>query len=130
METHVGLIYTYPGINSDLIDFMAERNKGIVIVGTGLGHIPGDLIESVRSAISKGVHIVMASQCFYGRVNMNVYSSGRDLMNAGVISAEDMLPETAYMKLMWVLGQTNDPKEVAHLIKTNVAGEIIDRRAF
>lgn len=130
METRVGLISTYPGINSDLIDFLAEKNKGIVIGGSGLGHAPGELRESIRNAISNGVHIVMTSQCLYGSVNMNVYSTGRDLIKAGVISAEDMLPETAYVKLMWVLGQTQDPKKVAHLIKTNIAGEMKDRRTF
>jgi glutamyl-tRNA(Gln) amidotransferase subunit D len=130
METKVGLVYTYPGINSELIDFIAEKNKGIVIAGSGLGHTPLELLESIRNAISNGIHIVMTSQCIYGRVNMNVYSTGRDLMKAGVISAEDMLPETAYVKLMWVLGQTHDPEKVAHLIKTNIAGEIKDRRTF
>jgi glutamyl-tRNA(Gln) amidotransferase subunit D len=126
----VGLIYTYPGINKDVFDLITEKNKGIVIAGSGLGHTPGELLESIRKAISNGVHIVMTSQCLYGRVNMNVYSTGRDLMKAGVISVEDMLPETAYVKLMWVLGQTQDPKKVVHLLKTNIAGEIKDRRTF
>ncbi len=130
METRVGLIYTYPGINRDVFDVIAEKNKGIVIAGSGLGHTPRELLESIRNAVSNGVHIVMTSQCLYGRVNMSVYSTGRDLMKAGVISAEDMLPETAYVKLMWVLGQTQDPEKVLHLIKTNLAGEIKGRRTF
>jgi glutamyl-tRNA(Gln) amidotransferase subunit D len=117
METRVALVFTYPGINADLIDFLAQKNKGIVIAGSGLGHTPRELLKSIRNAVSNGVHIVMTSQCLYGKVNMNVYSTGRDLMKAGVISAEDMLPETAYVKLMWVLGQTQDPKKVAHLLK-------------
>jgi glutamyl-tRNA(Gln) amidotransferase subunit D len=130
METRVGIIYTHPGINSDLIDYLSEKNKGIVIAGSGLGHTPGDLLDSIRNAILNGVHIVMTSQCLYGKVNMNVYSTGRDLLKAGVISAEDMLPETAYVKLMWVLAQTQDPVKVAHLIRSNIAGEIKNRRTL
>ncbi|UCE36957.1 MAG: Glu-tRNA(Gln) amidotransferase subunit GatD [Thermoplasmata archaeon] len=124
MEEKVCLIYTYPGIKAALIDYLAEKNMGIVIAGTGLGHAANQMIESIRNAISNGVYVVMTSQCFYGRVNMNVYSTGRDLMRVGVISGEDMLPETAFVKLMWVLGQTQDPEEVKALITTNLVGEI------
>jgi glutamyl-tRNA(Gln) amidotransferase subunit D len=69
----------------------------------------------------------MTSQCIWGRVNMNVYDSGRDLQALGVIPLEDMLPETALVKLMWALGQTNDPKAVTKLLKTNIAWEISSR---
>ncbi len=130
METRVGLIYTFPGMKKEAIDFLAEKNKGIVIAGSGLGHIPDDLLESIKEAISNGVHIVMTTQCLYGEVNMNVYSRGRDLLRAGVISGEDMLPETAFVKLMWVLGQTQNPNEVEKLIKTDLVGEIGIKRAL
>jgi glutamyl-tRNA(Gln) amidotransferase subunit D len=70
----------------------------------------------------------MTSQCLYGRVNLNVYNTGRDLITAGVIPGEDMLPETAYVKLMWVLGQTSDGEEVRRLMTTDLRGEIRERR--
>lgn len=128
MENKVGIFYCYPEVSVEYFDFLAERNKGIIIAGTGLGHAPRALLENIRNAISSGVHVVMTSQCLYGTVNMNVYSSGRDLLKAGVISGEDMLPETAYIKLMWVLGQTQDSEEVKNLMETNIVGEISQRR--
>jgi glutamyl-tRNA(Gln) amidotransferase subunit D len=121
------LIYTYPGISSDDIEYLASKNDGIVFAGSGLGHAPGRLLETVQKLIRDGIHIVMTSQCLYGRVNMNVYSNGRDFLKAGVIPAEDMLPETAFVKLMWVLGQTDDAAEVKKMMLTNYVGEITDR---
>jgi glutamyl-tRNA(Gln) amidotransferase subunit D len=61
-------------------------------------------------------------------VNLNVYNTGRDLITAGVISGEDMLPETAYVKLMWVLGQTSNDGEIRRLMITDLRGEITERR--
>jgi glutamyl-tRNA(Gln) amidotransferase subunit D len=69
----------------------------------------------------------MTSQCLFGRVNMRVYSTGRDLIKAGVLSGEDMLPETAYVKLMWVLAHAKTRQEIKQFISTNIAGEISER---
>jgi glutamyl-tRNA(Gln) amidotransferase subunit D len=83
--------------------------------------------EAVLMAVKKKVVVAMASQCLWGRINMNVYDAGRDLLARGVIPLEDMLPETALVKLMWVLGQTKDVDEAKRLLKTNIAGEISPR---
>jgi len=82
---------------------------------------------SVKNAVAKGVVVALASQCIWGRVNMNVYDTGRDLLSFGVIPTEDMFPETALVKLMWSLGQTSDPHEAIKLFKTNIAGEYSPR---
>jgi glutamyl-tRNA(Gln) amidotransferase subunit D len=83
--------------------------------------------EAVRRAVDKNVIVAITSQCIWGRVNMNVYDAGRDLLARGVISLEDMLPETALVKLMWVLGQAKDVDEAKKLLRTNIAGEISPR---
>jgi len=124
MEERVSLLYFYPGLKKHFFEKMAEDSKGIVIAGTGLGHVSTDLIPSIEKAIKKGVHVVMTTQCLSGRVGMYVYATGRELANIGVIPGEDMLPETAYVKLMWVLGKTSDPKEVRELMTRNLVGEI------
>ncbi|ASJ16915.1 glutamyl-tRNA(Gln) amidotransferase subunit D [Thermococcus chitonophagus] len=125
LEEKVALVKIYPGTAPEIIDFLVDRGyRGIVIEGTGLGHTPNDMIPSIRRAVEEGVAVCMTSQCLYGRVNMNVYATGRKLLKAGVIPCEDMLPETAYVKLMWVLGHTQDLNEVRKMMLTNYAGEI------
>jgi glutamyl-tRNA(Gln) amidotransferase subunit D len=128
LETKVALVKVFPNIRSDVIDsFVDAGYRGIVLEGTGLGHAPETLFDSVKRAIRKGLSVVMTSQCIWGRVDMKVYSTGRDLLNLGVIPGEDILPETAYVKLMWVLGHTRDPQEISKLMQTNLAGEITPR---
>lgn len=125
LETHVEFIKIYPGIDAELIDYHLDKGKkGIVLEGTGLGHCPDTLIPALERAKEENVPIVMTSQCIYGRVNMNVYSTGRRLQKAGVIPGGDMLPETAFVKLMFVLGQTDNLNEVKNLMCTNLSGEL------
>ena len=83
-----------------------------------------DLMPCVRKLAADGVPVVMTTQCLNGRVGLRVYDKGRDLLAAGVIPGEDMLPEVALVKLMWVLGRTKDADEVRELVTTNLAGEI------
>lgn len=124
MEEDVGMIYSYPGLKPEDIP---DNKKGVVFVGTGLGHIPSKIIPRVKQLVKNGTIFVMTSQCIFGRVNMRVYSTGRDLIKAGVISCEDMLPETAYVKLMWVLAHEKNRDEIEKLMTTNIAGEISER---
>ncbi len=125
LEEKVAFIKSYPGIKADLIDYHIDKGyKGIVLEGTGLGHCPDNLLPSLERAKDEDIPVVMTSQCFYGLINMNVYSTGRKIVSAGVISAGDMLPETAYVKLVWALGQTDNVEEVKKIIQTNLAGEI------
>ena len=123
MEDDVALVYFYPGMKEDEL----PDKKGLVIMGTGLGHISADLIERVKELIDNGSVVVMTSQCIFGRVNMRVYSNGRELLKAGVISGEDMLPEVAYVKLMWALAHAKDRDDVAKIMHTDIAGEISGR---
>ncbi len=121
-DERVSMILSYPGLWPNHIEDVVM--KATVIVGTGLGHISRRCLPGIEKVIARGAHIVMASQCINGRVNMNVYSTGRDLLKMGVIPAEDMLPEVAYIKMMWILGHTEDPAEVRRLFATNLAGEM------
>jgi glutamyl-tRNA(Gln) amidotransferase subunit D len=127
-EEKVALLKFHPSFNPEIIDhLMGKGFMGIVLEGTGLGHISHLCIASVRKAIEKNVVVAMTSQCIWGRVDMNVYNTGRDLLNAGVIPLEDMLSETALVKLMWALGQTKSPEEAKKLLTTDIAGEISAR---
>lgn len=130
-EEDVVLIKSFPGMPPDIFDPIIHRGfRGIVLEGTGLGHIPDKVFHQVRRAIDSGLTVVMASQCINGRVNMNVYSTGRELLGMGVIPAGDMLPETALVKLMWVLGQTEDRGKIRELFTANLAGELSERSEY
>jgi glutamyl-tRNA(Gln) amidotransferase subunit D len=127
-EKKITLIYSYPEIDNELIDFFIDKGyKGIVLAGTGLGHVPTTLYDSIERAIQEGVTILMTTQTLHGFVGMNVYSTGRELQNMGVIPGRNLLPEVGYVKLGWVLGQTNNPEEIKNLLLQNIAGEFIDR---
>lgn len=133
-EDKVALVKVYPGFHADIL--RAFRGyKGVVIEGTGLGHMPINksdehteenerIFDEVKELAKKAV-VVMASQCIYGRVDMDVYSTGRDLKKVGVIPAGDMLPEVAYIKLKWALG--NFPEKAKEIMLTNIAGEMNER---
>jgi glutamyl-tRNA(Gln) amidotransferase subunit D len=125
MEPKCALVKFYPGMPADIIDYYLNKGfKGIVLEGTGLGHVNRQWIPTIKRAIDAGMTIVMTSQCINGRVCDRVYSTGIDLINAGVIEGHDMLAETALVKLMWVLGQTQDKAEIRRLLQTDIAGEI------
>ena len=124
----VGLVKFYPGLDPAVINWYVEKGcKGILLEGTGLGHVSKYCFDAIRNAVKRGVVVALASQCIWGRVNMNVYDTGRDLLTLGVIPLDDMFPETALVKLMWVLGQTKDAEEAKKLLKANIAGEFSPR---
>ena len=131
IEDKVGFIKSFPGISSDYIEYHIDKGyKGLVIEGTGLGHVLNDLIDSFTRSQDESIPVIMTSQCLYGRVNMNVYSTGRNIIDSGVISGRDMTPETAYVKLCWALGQSDDYNEVKKIMQTNIAGEFKEKSSI
>jgi len=127
-EERVTLLYYYPNMHPDIIDALVEKGyKGIVIAGTGLGHVNKPVYPAIERATAAGVAIYMTVQTLWGYVHMFVYDTGRDLMAKGIVPAENMLPEVAYVKLAWALGQTDDLQLVRKLMLTPICGEITER---
>jgi glutamyl-tRNA(Gln) amidotransferase subunit D len=122
LEEHVGLVQFWPGMSPDLFSSY-EGYKGLVLAGTGLGHVSTALIPSLAKLIDAGTMVVMTSQCLQGRVCDRVYDTGRDLLAAGVIEGGDMLPEVALVKLMWVLANEKGPEKAAVLMQADLKGE-------
>jgi len=124
-DSNVFLLKYYPGLLPDIIDYLMNKGvKGIIVEGTGLGHTSYEFYNAFKKATKDGIFVGMTSQCLFGRVNMNVYTTGRLLQEAGVVPLEDMLPETALVKLMWVLAHETDLDKVKELMLTNFVGEI------
>ncbi len=129
IEKNVALLHIFPGMDPKIIDYyIKNKYKGIVIAGTGLGHVPTSgkysFLSKIKKATKKGIPVCITSQCLYGRTHEFVYSNLRKLENIGAIFCEDMLPEVAYVKLMHALGKTNNMKKIKKLMKKNMKGEI------
>ncbi len=130
-EKKVALVKSHPSLHPKTIEWYVDNGyRGIVLEGTGLGHIGSYCFPTIRQAVEKDVVVVMTSQCIWGRIDMNVYDQGRDLLAMGVLPLEDMLSETALVKLMWVLGQTKDKEEAKTLLTTDIAHEISPRTVY
>jgi len=121
LATDVELVKFTPGMDTRLLEAAADGADGLVVEGTGLGHVNTDWIAVIEEL---DIPVVMTSQCLEGRVCDRVYDTGRDLLAAGVVEGEDMLPGTAKVKLMWALANSDD---VAETISDSLAGEIQDR---
>jgi glutamyl-tRNA(Gln) amidotransferase subunit D len=138
-EDKVALIKFYPGQSQDILDYYVKNKyKGIIIEMSGLGHVStsrsrNNWVSKLKEVISKGIIVCATSQCINGRVDPLVYSNGREILDSGVIYLEDMLSETAFVKLGWVLGHSGwakDKKVVKEKMLENISGEFNNRLGF
>ncbi|MEJ2636649.1 MAG: Glu-tRNA(Gln) amidotransferase subunit GatD [Calditrichia bacterium] len=130
-EEKVSIVYYYPNMKPDIIESLIDNGyRGIVIAGTGLGHVNKPLYTSLKRAHEAGIAVYMTVQTLWGYVQMYVYETGREIMELGVIPAANMLPEVAYVKLGWALGQTKDLEKVKEIMLTPIAGEITEREPY
>jgi glutamyl-tRNA(Gln) amidotransferase subunit D len=122
----VDLLKFTPGMDVDrYATFLREADlDGLVVEGTGLGHVHTDLIPVLGDLVDDGTVVAMTSQCLDGRVCDRVYDTGRDLLDAGVVEAGDTLPGTAKVKLMWALANHPDP---ASAMGEDLVGELQTR---
>ncbi|MGY4884592.1 MAG: Glu-tRNA(Gln) amidotransferase subunit GatD [Nanobdellota archaeon] len=131
IEENVALVKFYPGQSSDILDYYYKKNyKGIVLELSGIGNASPEFILKIKELSSKGMIFCGTSQCINGRVDGLVYSAGRKLIDAGVIYLEDMLSETALIKLGWVLGHSDLAKskeKIREKMLDNIAGEFNKR---
>jgi len=127
-EEKTTIQYYYPNFRPDIIDALSDLGyRGMVIAGTGLGHVNKPLYPALKRAVARGMTVGMSVQTLWGYAQMYVYDTGRDLLDIGVIPLDNMLPETAYMKMAWVLGQTDDPKKIREMLMTPINHEITPR---
>lgn len=139
INSNVAMVYIHPNIKPEMISSLSGYD-GVVLLGTGLGHVPVNsfddktvksVLPAIRGLAESGIPVVMSSQTISGRVCLRVYSTGRLLMDAGVIGdGMDWTPEAAYVKLCWALGQTKGVNKVKELMLTDMAGETSARSAM
>jgi glutamyl-tRNA(Gln) amidotransferase subunit D len=130
-DDRVAMLYYYPGMKPGMLDAIVDQGyKGVVWVGTGLGHVNKEMYPAIERAHQAGVHQYMTLQTIWGYVHMFVYDTGRDMMAKGIIPTGNMLPEVAFIKLGWALGQTHDREEVKKIMLTPVNDEITEREPY
>ncbi len=124
VDARAALLKCHPGMDEAILDTLVERGcRAIILEGTGLGHTGRRLHEAISRAVGRGVLVAMCSQCGEGEVNMNVYESGRELQNLGVVPLRDMLSETALVKAMWALSQHEAREDVTALMLERISSE-------
>ena len=128
-DEKVTLTYYYPNMQPDVIDALVDRGyRGIIIAGTGLGHVNRKVYPALDRARRAGVLLFMTLQTLWGFVQMHVYETGREILGLGVVPLANMLPEAAYVKLGWALGMyPGDGQKVTEVMRTTLAGEMTER---
>lgn len=133
-DPKVALTKVHPNSDPDILNYYKDKGyKGVIIEGTGLGHLPVSTphsgynwLKTVRDVVDSGMIVGLTSQCVNGRVSPTVYRNLRLLKNAGAIYCEDMMPEVAYVKLGWLFGNYRK-REVEEMLPKNMVGEISRR---
>lgn len=128
----IAILKAYPGSEPKLIKFLIKNDyQGIIIEGTGLGHVPifakKSWTNEIKNACESGVFIGITSQTIFGRVNKYVYRNLRILSKLGSVHLEDMLTEVAYIKLGYILGHTKKLEKIKSVMLTNISNEITER---
>jgi glutamyl-tRNA(Gln) amidotransferase subunit D len=127
LDTRVALVKYHPGYDPNMLEQIIGMNyRGIIFEGTGLGHVGKTMYNSIKKANDKGLFLGMTSQCIDGRVRMTVYESGRDLLQLGIVSLDNMIPEVALVKAMWALGNSQNIEDVKRIMLKNIASELSD----
>ncbi len=136
-NSNVAIVKIYPGQDSEVLNFYAEKGyKGIILELSGLGHVPSEspnLLPTIKKIVDKGVVVCGTAQTISGSLNPNVYSAGRDLQKTGLIFLKDMLSETAFVKVGWVLGHiswSKDKNKIKEKMLENFSGEFNDSLSF
>ena len=128
LDARGGLLTFYPGLSPAKARQFADGLRGVVLAGTGLGHVAVEHLPWIREATARGAVVAMTTQCLEGVVDPYVYATGRELLRAGVVFLDDLLPETAYAKLLWALGHASTAHEVRELLLRERVGEFHHRR--
>jgi len=124
-DDNIGMVWSHPGLSVKDWETIVSGKSGVVIAGTGLGHINSELLDVIGKT-TKDTPVAMSSQCLSGSTNLNVYRNGRQLLENGVVETYDMLPETALVKMMWL--SKHHPDKINEMMGKNLVGEISNSR--
>lgn len=130
LNTRVGLVKMIPGTDPNLISYMLEHNDALLIESFGVGGLPNyegaDFYSIIKEAVRKGKTVLVTTQVQHEGSDLTVYRVGHRLKKElSILEAYDMTTEAAVAKLMWVLGQSDDPERIRELFYRPVAHDIL-----
>ena len=111
----------FPGMGTDIMDYIKFHYKGVIIESFGIGGIPNsgsDMIAKIHELIDAGIAVVITTQCLYEGINLNVYEVGRTLAKQDIISGGNMTTEALVMKLMWALAHFDTLDKIKEYIES------------
>ncbi len=123
------VLTVFPSLNTDiLMQLDLSRLKAIIVRSFGSGNFPikGEfsLVPFLKKCREHGVIVVFVSQADYDAVDLRKYPAGREALKTGAISGADMTLEAALTKMMWLLGNYEDPEVIRKLYQKDLAGEL------
>lgn len=127
-STDVFLLKLFPGISPDIFAKLSQMGiRGVYVEAFGIGGLPFEkrnVARAIREAAAAGMVVAVGSQCLYEGSDFTVYEVGRQVLGSGVVETGNMTTEAAVTKLMWALGQYDEPAKVQEIMKTNLLGEL------
>jgi glutamyl-tRNA(Gln) amidotransferase subunit D len=125
----IGVLVSRPNLFARDVEAYGSYD-GLIVEGSGFGHLPASkeadpenerVLKSIER-IAQKIPVFMTRRTISGVTNLNVYTPGRKLREAGVLGHGcDSTPETAYVKLAWALSNHKD--DVARIMEENIAAE-------
>ena len=134
LNSNVALLKLIPSMDPSVFEYLAEHNDAVIIESFGVGGLPSydnaNFYSSIEKYVEQGKIVVMTTQVTQEGSNMSVYEVGQKAKNAfGLIESYDMTLEATVAKLMWILGQTDDPDRVEELFYQTIGHDILWKAA-
>ncbi|NOX47678.1 MAG: asparaginase [Chlorobi bacterium] len=128
LDTNIAILKLFPGISEKVVSSILHIPdlKAVIMESYGAGNAPDSdwFVNLIADAIEKGIIVLNLSQCQGGSVMMGKYETSIKLLDIGVVGAYDMTTEAAVAKLMYLLGNSSDKREIEKKLQKPIAGEL------
>ena len=128
LDNSVVFLTLFPGIREEIVDLVSQVDglKAVILKTYGAGNAPQRpwLVSRLKSMAEKGMIVVNITQCSKGRVEMGLYETSLQLIEAGVLNGYDATPESMIAKLMHLLGSGLTRAEIVAQMNQSLRGEI------